>query len=110
MTVSPRRLKSLVIAAVLATGLTAGAAAAQTYPERKADAVKEARVDKTPIGDLLADPRYRAILDKRAPAIDAYKDLGMVKAMTLKAIAEFPQAGLDQKQLAAIQSEFDKVR
>ena len=58
----------------------------------------------------MADARYKAVLDKRAPAIESYKDLGMVKAMTLKAIAEFPQVGLDAKQLAAIQSEFDKIR
>ena len=96
-----RKFVSAVVAAA-ATLLVVGAAAAQDM----ATAVKSGppSID-WPIGDLLAYPAAKAVLDKDLPELSASPQLDMVKSMSLRTIAQFPQANLSDSKLATIQSD-----
>jgi hypothetical protein len=44
------------------------------------------------LGDLLADPRVVAVLEKHLPGASKNPMIGMARGMTLKVILTFPQA------------------
>jgi hypothetical protein len=101
--------------AALALGLGAAAAAsAQTAspqttpaaPATDAPAAKSAQpsVDWT-IEDLLADPGAKSVLAKDLPSLEGDPRLDMVKAMSLRAVAQFPEAQIDQAKLDAVQAD-----
>lgn len=65
-------------------------------------------VEKTPIGQIIANPAAKAVLEKAVPTIDQYYD--QIKEMTLAQVAPMSQGALDDAKLKAIQVEFDKIK
>jgi len=65
-------------------------------------------VEKTPIGQIIANPAAKAVLEKAVPTIDQYYD--QIKEMTLAQVAPMSQGALDDAKLKAIQAEFDKIK
>ena len=65
-------------------------------------------VEKTPIGQIIANPAAKAVLEKAIPTIDQYYD--QIKEMTLAQVAPMSQGALDDAKLKAIQAEFDKIK
>jgi hypothetical protein len=59
----------------------------------------------SPIRDLLNNPATSAVLQKDMPGMVDDPRLDMVKSMTLRQIAQFPQAGLDDAKLRSIQAD-----
>ena len=55
--------------------------------------------------DLLANAGAKAVLTKDLPGLQDDPRLDMVKAMTLRAVAQFPEAQIDDAKLAAIQAD-----
>lgn len=99
-------LSAALVAASL--GLGAGAAFAQAAAPAAAPAAT------TPVGapsidwtmqDLLANPGAKAVLVKDLPGLQGDPRLDMVKTMTLRAVAQFPEAQIDDSKLAAIQTD-----
>ena len=67
-------------------------------------------VENTTIGDLLADPSSKAVMDKDMPKLVAYPGLDQIKGMTLRAISVYPEAQLDDTKLASIQKDLDAAK
>ena len=72
-------------------------------------AISKPSVTTTKIGDLVADPRTRAVLAKDYPGFLEYSGLDKLKGITLSTLARFPQAHLDAAKLAKIQRDFDAL-
>jgi hypothetical protein len=64
-------------------------------------------VESTTIGDLMANPAAKAVLEKDMPQLVSYPGLDQIKDMTLRAISVYPEAQLDDAKLKAIQVDFD---
>ena len=96
---------------VAALGLGASGAA---FAQAAAPAADAAPTATAPVGppsidwtmqDLLANAGAKAVLTKDLPGLQDDPRLDMVKAMTLRAVAQFPEAQIDDAKLAAIQAD-----
>ncbi len=102
---------ALVIAAQIASPQTASAQAAATATPAAIPAAPGAlSVENTAIGDLLADPGGKAVLEKDMPQLVSYPGLDQIKGMTLRAISVYPEAQLDDTKLSAIQKDLDAAK
>jgi hypothetical protein len=99
----------LLIAGLAAIALSAPAAALAEDAAAPAPAASPAKpsVETTSIGDLLANPAAKAVLEKDMPALVSYQGLDQIKGMTLRDISKYPQANLDDAKLATIQTDLD---
>jgi len=61
------------------------------------------------LGELLANEKAKAILEKYLPGMSTHPQLGMAKGFSLKMIASFPQAGITPDKLKAIVDELSKL-
>ena len=61
----------------------------------------------SPIRDLLANPAAVAVLDKDMPGMTSDPRLDMVKSMSMRQIARFPEAHLDDAKLARIEADLE---
>jgi hypothetical protein len=100
-------------ALALALGLAAaGAASAQdaapAAPAAAPAAATQPSVDWT-IADLLANPAAKSVLEKDLPALEGDPRLDMVKAMSLRAVSQFPEAQIDQAKLDSIQADLTAI-
>jgi len=59
----------------------------------------------SPIRDLVDNPATLAVLQKDMPGMVDDPQFDMVKSMSLRQLAEFPQAGLDDAKLRSIQAD-----
>ncbi len=100
---------ALTLAALGAHAQSAPAAAPAT-PAAIPAAPGAMSVENTPIGDLLADPGSKAVIEKDMPALVAYPGLDQIKGMTLRGISVYPEAQLDDTKLAAIQKDLDAAK
>jgi hypothetical protein len=98
-------LKS-VVAGLGVLAFAASTAVAQA-PAAPIAAAGPLSVEKTSIGDLLADPNGKAVLTKDMPALITYPGLDGIKGMTLRDISVYPEAQLDDGKLKAIQIDLD---
>ena len=103
---------ALVVAALViaALGLGAGTALADDAAAPAAPAAPAAAPSGPPsidwtMQDLLANPGAKAVLAKDMPGLEADPRLDMVKAMTLRAVAAYPEAQIDDAKLASIQAD-----
>ncbi|HEY5289269.1 MAG TPA: hypothetical protein VIJ59_04485 [Caulobacteraceae bacterium] len=93
------------VLAQTAAPATAADAAAPTLPA----ASPKASVEATTIGDLIANPKTKAVLQQDMPELLTYDGLDQIKGMTMRDISKFPQANLDQARLTKIQKDFDAI-
>ncbi len=93
--------------AAIALAAPAGAVLAADAPAHAVSTPAKASVETTSIGDLLANPASKAVLEKDMPALITYQGLDQIKGMTLRDISKYPQANLDDAKLAAIQTDLD---
>jgi hypothetical protein len=92
-------------AIAIALGLaTAAAATAQTAAPPAPAAVQGPSVDWS-WGKLMADPTSKAVLARDLPMIVGYENQDQLASMTVRQIANFPQAGIDATKLAAVQAD-----
>ena len=103
-------MKRLLIGlASFAAIAVAGSALAQAATPIPA-AAGAASVETTTIGDLLAKPSSKAVIQKDMPDLIAYPGLDQIKGMTLRGISAYPEAKLDDAKLAAIQKDLDAAK
>lgn len=62
------------------------------------------------IGDLLADAKAKAILDKHLPGFSTNPQVGMAKGMTLKAIAPMSRGIVTDAKIKAIEEDLKKLK
>jgi len=93
-------------AIAIALGLaTAGAASAQAAATPAAPAAAQGPSVDWAWGKLMADPASKAVLTRDLPMIVGYENQDQLASMTVRQIANFPQAGIDATKLAAIQAD-----
>ncbi|MBV8681898.1 MAG: hypothetical protein JO111_03420 [Caulobacteraceae bacterium] len=92
---------------------TASQALAQSAPAPASAPIPAApgapSVESTTIGDLMANPAAKAVLQKDMPQLVSYPGLDQIKDMTLRAISVYPEAQLDDAKLKAIQTDFNSA-
>jgi hypothetical protein len=65
----------------------------------------------TTLGEFLANPQAKAVLDKQFPGISSNPMIAMVKGVSLKMILSMPQAaqlGLTKEKAEALLAEVNK--
>ena len=58
-----------------------------------------------PIQDLMADPITMAVITKDLPDLPTSQYLEMIKPLSIRTIAKYPQANIDQAKLDAISAD-----
>jgi hypothetical protein len=99
---------SIALAAAPALAQSASNTAAATDTPIPAKDPK-ASVEKTTIGDLIDNPKTKAVLQADMPELLSYDGLDQIKGMTMRDISAYPQANLDQARLTKIQKDFDAI-
>ncbi len=65
------------------------------------------------LGELLNDPRAKAVLDKYLPGVSTNPMIGMAKGISLKMIVSMPQVaqmGVDQQKVQTVLDEINKLK
>jgi hypothetical protein len=93
----------------LAVAAGAVANAADPAPATAAAPAAGASVDSK-IGDLLANPATKAVVDKYMPGLETSPYLDMAKGMTVRDASKYPQAGLDDAKLTAMDAELKATK
>ncbi len=99
-------MKSLVLAlALLATAAPAAVLAADAPAAAKA----AWSTSTTPVGELIANPDTKAVLEKHLPGISTNPQLEQVKGLSLKAIQPYAPDQLPDAILTAIDVDLAKL-
>jgi hypothetical protein len=103
-----RTISRLAVVGAAAMALAAASLASAQAPSTPIPAAPGApSVESTTIGDLMANPAAKGVLEKDLPQLVSYPGLDQIKEMTLRAISVYPEAQLDDAKLKAIQTDFD---
>jgi opacity protein-like surface antigen len=107
-------MKAIVLATALAAltaspALAADGVAAQAPAPAPPQAAAKLSVD-TPIGDLIADPRSKAVLEARLPGIEKHPLYEMVKAMSLRQIQPFSEGRISEQMLSEIDKDLAAIK
>ena len=99
-------MKKLIAAGLLSLAVGLGGAVSVVSAQDMTPAVKSGppSVD-WPISDLLDDKGAHDVLAKDLPKLLTYEGLDSIKQMSIRTIAKFPQAEIDDAKLAAIQAD-----
>jgi len=65
----------------------------------------------TTLGQLLADPKAKAVLDQQVPGVSTHPMVGMVSGLSLRALTSNPMAvqlGLTEKKVQTVLDEVNK--
>ena len=100
-------MKSFALALALLAAATP--AAILVTPAAAEEAKAAYSVATTPLGDLLANPDTKAVLEKHMPGISTSPEIEPVKGLSLKAIQPFAPDRLPDALLAAIDADLAKV-
>jgi hypothetical protein len=104
----------LIAAAPALSQTTAAPTAAPAAPADEATktipaASPKASVETTTIGDLVDNPKTKAVLQQDMPELLSYDGLDQIKGMTMRDISKYPQANLDQAKLEKLQKDLDGI-
>lgn len=102
-------MRKTLIAFAAALALTPAIASAQAAAPAAAAAAAHYATDTTTIGEIMADPAAKAVVDKHVPGMLANDQIEMAKDMTLKQIQQYSPDNLSDKTLADIDAEFAKL-
>jgi opacity protein-like surface antigen len=103
-------MKAIAFAAVLAAAIAAPALAADALPAPvPAQAAPKFSAD-TPIGELMADPRSKAVLDVRMPGIDQHPMYETIKGMSLRQIQPFSEGRITEEMLAQLDKDLTAIK
>ena len=101
--------------ALIATLLVLGAAAAPAFADPAAapaavTAAKPYTTATTNIGDLLADPASKAIVDAHIPGFSANPQIQMASGMTLRAVQQMAPDKVTNEMLDGIDADLAKLK
>jgi hypothetical protein len=104
-------MKKLTIMAGCAAALVAGMpAVAQTAQNAVAPAaVKHYNTQETAIGELLADPAAKTVLDAHIPGLSDDPSIGMASSMSLRAIQPMASDKITVAMLDAVDADLAKI-
>jgi hypothetical protein len=100
-------MKKLTLACILAV---AAALPTVTYAvDAPASAPAHASTSETLLGDILDDPKMRAILDKYLPALSSAEQIDMARGMTLRDVQQYAPDTVTDDALAKIDADLAKL-
>jgi para-nitrobenzyl esterase len=102
-------MRTSLIAFVAALALTPAIASAQAAAPAAATAAAHFTTADTTIGDIMADPDAKAVVDKHVPGMLENDQIEMAKEMTLKQVQQYSPDALSDQTLADIDAEFAKL-
>lgn len=91
-------MRKLLMTGALALSMTLAAAAG-------AVADTKLSVETTPVAELMANEKAKAVLEKHIPGIGAHPSYDMFKGMTLVELKPYSEGQITDATLAAIKSE-----
>ncbi|MDP1616485.1 MAG: hypothetical protein Q8M38_07765 [Phenylobacterium sp.] len=91
-------MRKLLMTGALALSMTLAAAAGAT-------AETKLSVEATPVAELMANEKAKAVLEKHIPGIGAHPSYDMFKGMTLVELKPYSEGQITDETLAAIKSE-----
>jgi para-nitrobenzyl esterase len=100
---------TMLMAAAPALSQTNTAAPAEEATKTIPAASPKASVETTTIGDLVDNPKTKAVLQQDMPELLTYDGLDQIKGMTMRDISKYPQANLDQAKLEKLQKDLDGI-
>ncbi len=65
--------------------------------------------EESTLGDILDNEAAKAILDKHVPGLSSNPQIAMGRPMTLKAVAGFAEAGINEEALQTIVKELGQL-
>jgi hypothetical protein len=65
---------------------------------------------QTPISDLLANPKAKAVVAKYLPDLPNSEHLSMIEGMSIEDLAAIPQANIDDAKLKEIQADLAQIK
>lgn len=98
-------MKFALITASLLLATSASAQEAETSVEPAAETVEAeaaALTIDTPIADLMADERAKAVVDKHIPGIEAHPAYEQIKGFSLPMVQPFSEGAITDEMLAAV--------
>lgn len=98
-----------IAALMAAMPFSRAVAADPVMPAAPVPAARHFTPQETPIGDLLADPAAKAILDKIIPGLSENPQIGMAASMTLRATQPMAGDKITEEMLKALDAEFAKL-
>lgn len=105
-------MKTALFAALAAVTL-APAAIAQTTPAPAAPAAAAATAKfnlDTPVQDLVADPKAKAVLDADLPGLSTHESYEMFKGMSLKQLSSYAADKLTPEVLAKTEKNLAAIK
>ena len=102
-------MKLIACTAAAALALLAPAAFAQTAPAPAATPAAKFNLD-TPIEQLVADPKAKAVLDADLPGMSNHPSYDMFKAMSLRAVQPFSQGKLTDEALKKVETDLAAIK
>jgi opacity protein-like surface antigen len=102
-------MKVIALAAVLAAAIAVPALAADAVPaSAPAQAMPKFSAD-TPIGELMADERSKAVIEARMPGIDKHPMYETIKGMSLRQIQPFSEGRITEELLAQLDKDLSAI-
>lgn len=102
------KLTSLA-AAMMFGAVTISPALADNHSNHSEAKVAKFTID-TPIEQLVADAKAKAVLEKHLPGIDQHPAYGQFKTMSLKAVQPFSQGAITPEMLEKIQKDLSELK
>ena len=97
--------------AALAAVTFAPAAVAQTAPAPAAETAAAAKFNlETPIQDIVADAKAKAVLEANLPGISTHESYEMFKGMSLKQLSSYAADKLTPEALAKVEKNLAAVK
>ncbi|MDO8900097.1 MAG: hypothetical protein Q7V15_01950 [Phenylobacterium sp.] len=85
--------------------MTGALALSLTFAAVSGVAAQTLTVESTPVADLVADEKAKAVLEKHIPGISTHPSYDMFKGMTLVELKPYSEGMITDDTLAAIKSE-----
>jgi hypothetical protein len=96
-------MKKLILACAIA------ASATFSLPSFAAPAAAHYSTEDSSIGDLMDNPKTKAILDKYVPGLTSAEQIDAARGMTLKAVQQFAPDTVTDDALAKIDADLAKL-
>ncbi|MHA6718268.1 hypothetical protein ACX40Y_02335 [Sphingomonas sp. RS6] len=104
-------MKFAVAIAAVAACLTTTAAAAQDVPPPAAPAAATPKFSlDTPIEQLVADEKAKAVLDADLPGVSTHPAYESFKTMSLRAVQPFSNGALTDEMLQKVEADLARIQ
>lgn len=102
-------MKLALVTASLLLATSVSAQETETAVEETVETKAAAFTIDTPIADLMADERAKAVVDKHIPGIEAHPAYEQIKGFSLPMVQPFSEGAITDEMLAAIAADLAEL-